>query len=92
VSTSDADIANALYADAYENIANTPMTNEQWAKAHEKAREYQETAKNTSTGEWFALVDKYYTTILPAKADNEEGIIGTKLENLVAAVEARYLA
>jgi len=44
------------------------MTNEEWAEATAEAERIYEIGQNTSSSEFFSLVDKYYTTIMPEKA------------------------
>jgi len=58
-----------MYEDAYNTAANTPLTNKQWKEAHEKAEKIRVAGLNTSSDEFFALVDKYYIEYLPKKAE-----------------------
>ena len=46
VNEEDSEIMNYLYFNAYDNIQNQAMSNEEWKKAHEEAEKIQEVFKN----------------------------------------------
>ena len=58
----DTEILEYNYINAYNNINSVSMTNEEWKSATEEAEKLTRIAQNTSSDEWFNVVDDFYTT------------------------------
>jgi len=69
VSETDTAILNFMYTDAYAVASDTAMTAEQWEAAHTAAEALTETAKNTSSQDWFKVVDDYYIVKLEKRVE-----------------------
>lgn len=92
INTSNGEILNALYAEAYKSTEDTAMTNEEWTAAHAAAEQLTELSKKPNSDSWFEKIDEYYNVLLNDKLNEAEEFLEEKGRELREMFKEREIA